>query len=420
MPIQPKRNQIVGSVDLVVPFMIDFEFTLHSPNNGHWNNLFYIGAPGTSQTGNRPVAFWIQPSVTKPHVRVGDNASGNNGCDPDVTLVVGQLTRGSIAVSNTHITIVVGGVACSFKHSGKAGLLQQKVYVGDDYWNPADATLNNFVLSDNLGNPNKNAQVVPDGCSSTALSGFEFVPGVVGCTGVWDEGMEGAQHLCGTGYQVCSSDAELVSRGMTRELCRNPVGPTQFFATKVAGRLNTGGWGCDATGTSTNDVYGCGKTDTGSLAGCSVLNHARGFPYSSGGWSFGTVDGNEQGTAMHLDPATGGVMCCATTTSLKESGSNDQQESPDFTEVLPEEPQQGELNKKHHQRRSFAVSGTIVGVVVGCGMVVLLGFVVVVKKLVSQVSMSRKETIERSLAANMDRHSTDISFGRQSSEMQQV
>eukprot|EP01006_Ploeotia_vitrea_P040415 TRINITY_DN66424_c0_g1_i1.p1 TRINITY_DN66424_c0_g1~~TRINITY_DN66424_c0_g1_i1.p1 ORF type:complete len:487 (+),score=102.10 TRINITY_DN66424_c0_g1_i1:132-1592(+) len=158
----------------------------------------------------------------------------------------------------------------------------------------------------------------PSGCnSSNSPSGVTFVTGAVyGCDGNWNGGMSAAEVLCSTGHHVCSMDAELLALGLTKEVCRNSVPEGKWYASKVSGLWRLNQWGCDIYGTSTNDVFGCAKTDTADTATCSVLN-SRKTMYSGGdGWAFTAtqqqqpLDTSELNAIQHNNISSGGVMCC--------------------------------------------------------------------------------------------------------------
>jgi len=162
----------------------------------------------------------------------------------------------------------------------------------------------------------------PAGACADGSSEVVFSDRVVGCDASWDHpGVAGAEGVCGSGWEICTSERAAKANGLTQESCGTLPAEGTFYATYESGPGRR--WICheDGPGQSDgfNDIYGCGKSSANFQITrepphllCGVLTRAIGNK-DIGSWT------NMEGTNSFMESAVvqkvegnGGVLCCKT------------------------------------------------------------------------------------------------------------
>lgn len=173
---------------------------------------------------------------------------------------------------------------------------------------------------------------LPDnGCADGEREAFEdedALPDIAGCAGAWqvpgvvvnvpncnrqagDDALDplgtgcSVEDLCGEGWHVCLSRAEVMERGITS--CNDHAFGGAFFATRQSGN---GSDTCANTGV--NDVFGCGDIGHTMIVGCAPLNRstANGCAALPAPWDCDTSLSQEAEHLVKTGPEFGGVLCC--------------------------------------------------------------------------------------------------------------
>lgn len=207
--------------------------------------------------------------------------------------------------------------------------------VPDDLGVPADTGVPEDANTDSdIGEPDTGTTRRQPGCEDGTREGFIddlAYPDIAGCAGAFDQpgvlattapacGGSGDDHptnaagvgcnvadLCAIGWHVCSSAGDIVGSGAATCDDAAPT-PGLFFITRVTG----GGLGTCFEG-PTNDVFGCGSLGDPDVAvECHPINRfledgCSADPASTWVCPFGAEEAN---LVVHVDPSTGGALCC--------------------------------------------------------------------------------------------------------------
>merc|ERR1711964_836919 len=80
---------------------------------GGWGNIIHITADGGNccNYGQRIPGVWFYPGNLRLHIRDGSTANGNDGCDPEEELPVGEPTTVKIDINPNNIEVFYNDVS---------------------------------------------------------------------------------------------------------------------------------------------------------------------------------------------------------------------------------------------------------------------------------------------------------------------
>jgi len=136
---------------------------------------------------------------------------------------------------------------------------------------------------------------------------------VYGCDGHWsDPGIQSAEGLCNTGFEICRSVTSASDLGLTSSQCSSAAASGAMY---LSWQSSEGGARCTTTGS--DDSFGCGnhpsRSTPNSQYSCGVFNELMGTDDGlwSGFYAPSSLSTNELHQVTHTS-GLGGVMCCQT------------------------------------------------------------------------------------------------------------
>ena len=143
-----RHNQLVGYVDIDETFRVEFDLVVHGKKTEYYGSILHIG----NDDKERIPGIWLQPNSLRLHVRMSDEADYNQGYDPHEELVPDK--KYTVKIEGDEETVkyylIEGDEKTVTFYLVKRGHMQRDnrpVYVGDPWYEPADATVSNLKIS---------------------------------------------------------------------------------------------------------------------------------------------------------------------------------------------------------------------------------------------------------------------------------
>ena len=144
----PEARQIengdpIAVINLPLDFSVQFDVT-PAGSVGGWGNIIHFTADGGNCCGygQRIPGIWFYPGNLRLHIRDGSSANGNDGCDPEEELPVGETTNVRVQMTSAGVEVMYNGISkCTSDSRDRTNFDGVMVYSSDPWHTAADATI---------------------------------------------------------------------------------------------------------------------------------------------------------------------------------------------------------------------------------------------------------------------------------------
>merc|ERR1712167_547483 len=140
-------------IDVPLDYEVAFTITPTAAVGG-WGNIIHITADGGNccNYGQRIPGVWFYPGSTRLHIRDGQGSNGNDGCDPDDQLPIGEPTTVRIDINppggeTPGLQVYYDDVLkCEGDRGERSEFANAQVFAWDPWHDAANAVVDDFYI----------------------------------------------------------------------------------------------------------------------------------------------------------------------------------------------------------------------------------------------------------------------------------
>jgi len=147
-PMQLVQGTEFQPIDVPLDYEVAFTITPTAAVGG-WGNIIHITADGGNccNYGQRIPGVWFYPGSTRLHIRDGQGSNGNDGCDPEDLLPIGEPTTVRIDINPENLQVYYNDeLKCEGNRGERSEFTNAQVFASDPWHDAANAVVDDLYI----------------------------------------------------------------------------------------------------------------------------------------------------------------------------------------------------------------------------------------------------------------------------------